>query len=192
MTTRERIIETALNLFNEQGYHNVSVREIARQLNISPGNLSYHFAQKEDILNHLLNALRSANDAHYQAYESSSKTLNDFLSLMTRIFQSQYNYRGVFIGNQYIMQLLNSGQIFNYNENARRRKERIRAILEDLVQHGHLKASASDIDFLVSFITMFGRFWLVESLLDGRKQDADQLIGHYIGLLRYQLGMLLR
>lgn len=187
MTTKERILAVALDMFNTQGYHNVSVREIARQLGISPGNLSYHFAQKEDILNQLLSGLRSANDGHYLVYEHGPRTPKEFLALMTNIFRSQYAYRGVFIGNQYIMQLLSSGNIFNYSANAVRRKERIRGILQDLCDNGHIEVNAQDIEFLVSFISMFGRFWLVESLLDGKGEDAESIITHYIGLLQYQL-----
>ncbi|WP_228468126.1 TetR/AcrR family transcriptional regulator [Listeria seeligeri] len=38
--TKQEIIETAFKLFREQGYANVSVRNIADALNISVGNLA--------------------------------------------------------------------------------------------------------------------------------------------------------
>ena len=49
MKTRERILATARELFNEQGEHNVAASDIAVELNISPGNLYYHFKGKEAI-----------------------------------------------------------------------------------------------------------------------------------------------
>jgi AcrR family transcriptional regulator len=47
---RERIIEACLELFNERGTHNVSTNHIAAHLSISPGNLYYHFANREEIV----------------------------------------------------------------------------------------------------------------------------------------------
>jgi AcrR family transcriptional regulator len=48
--TRERILDVALELFNEQGYDKTSLREIAEQLGVTKAALYYHFERKEDIL----------------------------------------------------------------------------------------------------------------------------------------------
>jgi AcrR family transcriptional regulator len=48
--TRERIVEVALELFNEQGYDKTSLREIAERLDVTKAALYYHFERKEDIL----------------------------------------------------------------------------------------------------------------------------------------------
>ena len=48
--TRERILDCALQLFNQQGEPNVSTLEIASELGISPGNLYYHFHGKEPVV----------------------------------------------------------------------------------------------------------------------------------------------
>jgi AcrR family transcriptional regulator len=50
MKTRDRILECALHLFNQQGEPNVSTLEIANELGISPGNLYYHFHGKEPLV----------------------------------------------------------------------------------------------------------------------------------------------
>lgn len=55
--TKERILNTARRLFNERGYARVSMRAIAEELDISPGNLTYHFPQKADIVTALMNEL---------------------------------------------------------------------------------------------------------------------------------------
>ena len=47
---RQRIIEASLELFNERGTHTVSTNHIAAHLSISPGNLYYHFANREEIV----------------------------------------------------------------------------------------------------------------------------------------------
>jgi AcrR family transcriptional regulator len=48
--TQDRILDVALELFNEQGYDKTSLREIAQRLGVTKAALYYHFARKEDIL----------------------------------------------------------------------------------------------------------------------------------------------
>ena len=48
--TRERILDVALELFNEQGYEQTSLREIAERVGVTKAALYYHFERKEDIL----------------------------------------------------------------------------------------------------------------------------------------------
>ncbi len=47
---RQRIIDRALALFNEHGLERIGMRELARDLQLRPGNLTYHFARKEDLI----------------------------------------------------------------------------------------------------------------------------------------------
>jgi len=47
---RERILDVALELFNEQGYDKTSLREIAERLDVTKAALYYHFKSKADIL----------------------------------------------------------------------------------------------------------------------------------------------
>lgn len=49
-TNRDRIVEAAIALFNARGVRDVTTNHIAQHLGISPGNLYYHFANKEEIV----------------------------------------------------------------------------------------------------------------------------------------------
>lgn len=50
MKTKDKILQTALNLFNQHGVPNVTLRRIAAEMFISQGNLNYHFKHREDII----------------------------------------------------------------------------------------------------------------------------------------------
>jgi AcrR family transcriptional regulator len=61
--TRRRILDHARRAFNERGVATVAIREIARELDLSPGNLSYHFATKEELIVALIEEVHAANEA---------------------------------------------------------------------------------------------------------------------------------
>lgn len=61
--TRRRILDHAREAFNERGVTAVPVREIARALDLSPGNVSYHFPTKEALIAALLEEEHAANNA---------------------------------------------------------------------------------------------------------------------------------
>lgn len=53
MKTKDRILQYSLQLFNEEGEQSVTPVDIANVLEISPGNLYYHFKGKDPIIRQL-------------------------------------------------------------------------------------------------------------------------------------------
>ena len=54
-TRRNAILDAATEIFAARGYDGASVREISERVGITKGNLTYHFAVKEDLLFEILN-----------------------------------------------------------------------------------------------------------------------------------------
>ena len=50
VTTKEKILDVAIDLFSSKGYNDVSVREIAKEVGIKNSSIYYHYSKKEDIL----------------------------------------------------------------------------------------------------------------------------------------------
>ena len=55
--TKQKILDASIKLFNEQGLANVRLQQIANEIGISPGNLAYHFKNKEAIVDAVSNEL---------------------------------------------------------------------------------------------------------------------------------------
>ena len=60
ISTADRIITVSRHLFNKKGYAATSLTEIADEVGISQGNLSYHFPTKKDLV------ARLQEDVHIQ------------------------------------------------------------------------------------------------------------------------------
>lgn len=61
--TQERILDHARKAFNERGVSAVGIREIARDLQLSPGNVSYHFPTKAALIAALIERTHAENNA---------------------------------------------------------------------------------------------------------------------------------
>jgi len=56
--TRDRLVDTALRLFREDGYQATTMRRIATEAGVSLGNAYYYFASKDDLVHELYLAVQ--------------------------------------------------------------------------------------------------------------------------------------
>jgi AcrR family transcriptional regulator len=90
--TAERILASALGLFNRFGEPNVATTLIAADVGISPGNLYYHYPGKEDIVNHLFDQYQHDLQALLPAAQDV-KDLEDAWFFLHSMFELVWRYR---------------------------------------------------------------------------------------------------
>ncbi|WP_394212458.1 TetR/AcrR family transcriptional regulator [Enterovibrio calviensis] len=93
MKTRDRIIHSALALFNEQGEPNVTTNHIAADLGISPGNLYYHFRNKEEIIHSIFDQYALDLTVGFQPEAPAESDQQRLLAYLDATFQLMWRYR---------------------------------------------------------------------------------------------------
>ena len=89
-STKQDIITCARRLFEQHGYNGVSMRDIARELGISVGNLTYHFKKKENLLEAML--LNPDQTASPPPVPQTRETLTDYFRHMLTVQQTYAFY----------------------------------------------------------------------------------------------------
>jgi AcrR family transcriptional regulator len=176
MKTRERILATALQLFNESGTGAVSTNHIADALGISPGNLYYHFRNKEEIIRALFEQQFARWDELYTLPDDRLPTLADLQQLVRATFDTAWDYR--FIYRELIA-------LLRRDEPLQRRWVAIRArgfagfreLIDLFVTAGVLRAPHDPgvVTRLAELCWLLGEFWLASVEVSGETVDAAQM-----------------
>ena len=94
-TTRSKIIEASIKLFNQYGIQNVRLQQIADEVGMSVGNLAYHFHDKQEILkkivgtvdDELANTFKTWKDlTHFIDFDNQLSRLYHFLNVYSFYF----------------------------------------------------------------------------------------------------------
>jgi AcrR family transcriptional regulator len=96
-STRERILDVALELFTDQGFDGTSMREIAARLGISKPAIYYHFASKEEILMALHMRLHDFGKAALARLADQAVTLESWGSLLDEVLDQMLAQRKIFL-----------------------------------------------------------------------------------------------
>ena len=93
MKTRDRIIHAALALFNEHGEPNVTTNHIAADLGISPGNLYYHFRNKDQIIDCIFDQYAIDLKVSFEPVDVAEAIEESLLRYLDAVFLLMWRYR---------------------------------------------------------------------------------------------------
>lgn len=91
--TRERIVHSSLELFNQQGERSVSTNHIAAHMEISSGNLYYHFPNKQAIIAELFTEYATLVDSFLHPPKGRLPNVEDKRHYLMAIMDSMWRYR---------------------------------------------------------------------------------------------------
>jgi AcrR family transcriptional regulator len=139
---RERIVETALPLFVEQGYDGISMREIAEACHLSKAGLYYHFVDKEDLFLAILNdSLNELGEILHQSANQVGGTRQKIQFFARSIFTGiPAGHRGVIrLANQEIKKIGPQKRADFDRSYGEKFIQPLAQILQDGVDRGELK-----------------------------------------------------
>jgi AcrR family transcriptional regulator len=96
-STRDRILDVALDLFTDQGFDGTSMREIAERLHMSKPAIYYHFASKEEILVALHMRLHEFGRVALERLTGQTVTLQTWGSLLNEVLDQVLAQRKIFL-----------------------------------------------------------------------------------------------
>ena len=157
--TRQRILTTALALFNEEGEPNVPTNKVAETLDISPGNLHYHFRTKADLVSSLFAEFEHRMLELLAAPEERDANIEDIWFLLHLAFETIGEYRFIYrdltdLCHRY------RGLHQRFRGILRLTMQSAEALCEDLIAAGQMQASERELDAIVRNITLVSTFWL--------------------------------
>lgn len=158
MKTRDRILETSLRLFNEIGVAKVSTNRIATELEISFGNLYYHFKNKGQIVDWLFRRFENRLEPLVQGAESI-RALDDWWFSVHLALEIVYEYRFLFRELDYLVREYPPVAARARNLTLRSLRS-ARRQCDELASAGVLRARDEDLEMLALHIVFTGTCWL--------------------------------
>lgn len=174
--TKDKIISTAIKCFNKEGYGALSLYEIAKATGMSRGNLTYHFKDKDT----LLEAITQQMWSKIQGERNKSRQLPSFQNLHNEVqlyYKFQKEYAFIFLDPHVLNHPLVKEQ---FREMTRQTIEDNKAAIAFSIKLGNMKPEPIQGTYHnIAFITwMLSFFWLAQQIIRGEKtgEDGEKMI----------------
>jgi len=160
MKTRDKIIQTSIALFNEHGERNVTTNHIAAHLGISPGNLYYHFRNKEDIILSIYEEYaRSLLLEIFPQVSPDVEPLDAIILYMDAVFQAMMKFR-FFYSNLPVLLAKNPLLREKYVEVQHSIAARVGELLLSMRDAEMMEFDDDELPDIVSILRLVNTFWL--------------------------------
>jgi AcrR family transcriptional regulator len=179
--TRDRILDISLAMFNERGEPNVTTNHIADELEISPGNLYYHFRNKDDIVEHLFARYETRIDQVLVPPEDRLPTLEDIWLQLHLAFEVMWEYRFIF---RDVVDLTSRNRKLrmHFARILKRASASATEVLQGLVRAEVMRASRAEVEATAINILLVATFWMNFNVVrggGGEKSAEDLTQGIY-------------
>jgi AcrR family transcriptional regulator len=185
--TRERILELSLRLFNDFGEPNVNTTLISEEMNISPGNLYYHFKNKDDIINCIFQQFEREIDKLLSVPQDRQANVEDAWLFLHVLFELVWKYR--FFYRDLNNLLANNRTLeVKFKQLLTQKVSVARALCQGLQKAGELAASPREIEALATNMVVVATYWLSYSyVLDPRRFNEPEVVGAAVQRGCYQV-----
>lgn len=171
MKTREKILLASQQLFNDAGEPNVTTLDVATELDISPGNLYYHFKGKDALVAELFQRLESEL-LELQLQEGyAGDALLDLWMYLQLSLESMSRY--IFFYRD-VSDLLSRYSAIQrrFNTLLTRQRKSLRLLCVSMQEEGTLEVNAGNANHLVEHMTMTMNFWPNYQRIQAKNMDS--------------------
>jgi len=156
--TAERILEITLALFNRFGEPNVSTTLISAELNISPGNLYYHYPAKDELINALFDRFERALNDLLNAGDDV-RNVEDAWFFMHTLFELIWEYR--FLYRDLNDLLSKNRRLETHFQSILKNKTRaVKALLDGMRRGGALQIDSREMEVTATSMVVVLTYWL--------------------------------
>ncbi|MFC3627577.1 TetR/AcrR family transcriptional regulator [Vogesella amnigena] len=176
--TYDRIVEQSLALFNEHGERNITTNHIASHLGISPGNLYYHFRNKEEIVYQIFLRYHRFITERLAVPQDRSMNVGDLVNYLDTAFEAMWRFRFMFYDLPGLM-ARNPQLQADYHQFV---NSELQTILEshfrEFIRLGLLKMELEDIAPVSVNIWLVVKFWFAFEQTARPKAPITEASGH--------------
>lgn len=171
--TRERIVEVSHRLFNEFGEPNVTTGLIADDMNISPGNLYYHYRNKDEIINAIFAEFEAEMTHTLSAPTHRAPDFEDVWLFLHLCFELIWKYRFLY---RDLNDLLSRNRLLevHFKRILEHSRKVALQISDGLVATGQMRATLVERRAMATNIVVVATYWLSYEYVRDPRRRADE------------------